>query len=226
MESSWGLQIGAAYSIDRQLYRSVFYELGSDKSSEIGIGFINGIRNTLEDSVRSTVYTSHLADGRNVCGIYNATHGLMADLMECGGAQQGVHVPPVQLLKNQWQQFFEKHPNGRFLQICHSGGTIHVKNTLLDLPQALRNRITVVAIAPAAIVPKELCYDSFNYVSRRDFVVYTDFRHTRHHLDELTVLQPHPDAPFFDHDFMSPTFTKRLSSALSQFISTGEIHDP
>jgi hypothetical protein len=116
---------------------------------------------------------------------------------------------PVQLLRNIWSNFIATHDlNEKFLQICHSGGAIPVINALMTSPKEVQQRIVVRAYAPAAIVPKSICYNFFNYISKRDFITYLDFVGYKKFGDELIRLDPHPDAPLWDHSSDSPIFVK------------------
>jgi hypothetical protein len=36
--------------------------------------------------------------------------------------------------------------------------------------------------------------------------------------DELTILEPHSDANFFDHDFLSPTFADTIERHIKNYI--------
>jgi isopentenyl phosphate kinase len=70
------------------------------------------------------------------------------------------------LLIQKWSEFHHRNadqPSAKILHFCHSQGTLHTKNALLRLPKEIRDRVIVVAIAPAAVVPKKLCHESFNF---------------------------------------------------------------
>ncbi len=93
-----------------------------------------------------------------------------------------------------------------------------MKNALEAAPAPIRNRLIVVAIAPGAIVPKELCHMSYNYVSKgRDFVPLTDIEGMRKYGNQLIHLDPHPKAKLWDHDFLSPTFADVLEGHINSF---------
>jgi hypothetical protein len=133
--------------------------------------------------------------------------------------QAGVHTPPVKLLKDKWNHFIDMYgPDVKILVVCHSGGAIHVKNALATSHPDVRQKIIVVAIAPAVIVPDELCYSSDNYVSKRDFVTHLDVVGKVKYGDQLTILEPHSDAKLWDHDFASPTFTGKLQEHIDGYI--------
>jgi hypothetical protein len=190
----------------REKYRAA--EIGSVDLPNGGIGFINGIDNTENEAREHALRLNRYAQGVKIQGIYNATHTAPVDVLECLVAlNHNIHTPPVRLLKNQWNDFISTHgPNAKFLQNCHSGGAIHVFNALLTSPKSVRNRIIVLAISPGAIIPRRLCYEAYNYASKRDFVPYLDVLGNLLWGDQLILLEPHPDAPYHDHGFDSPTF--------------------
>ena len=187
--------------------QSSAYEMGSTDLRSGGIGFINGINNTRAESEGHCSRISRYAQGSKVDGIYNATHNPVLDVLDCIAGHFGVSSPPVRLLKEQWNQFIATHgPNENFLQICHSGGAIHVYNALASSPKSVRDRIDVVAVSPGAIVPDELCNRAFNYASKRDFVPHLDVVGKFRYGDKLIMLDPAPGAPRLDHGLGSPTF--------------------
>lgn len=130
----------------------------------------------------------------------------------------GCHTPPVQHLKNRWAHFIATHgPDEKILVIAHSGGAIHVLNALESSPESVRQRIIVIGIAPAAIIPKKLCYDSRNYKSYFDVVSYLDVPGLVH-LNELEHLWPDKKAKWFDHEFLSPTFKPILQGHITKYL--------
>lgn len=203
---------------------SASYVIGSTDLVFGNIGFINGINNTLRASEEHTSRISRYAQGAKVHGIYNATHNPVMDSLECIAAHLGAHTPPVQLLKEQWNQFIATHgPNDKFLQICHSGGAIHVFNALVSSLQSVRDRIEVVAISPGAIVPNELCHRAFNYASRWDLVPYCDVIGQIRYGDQLIMLDPAPGASRFAHGFDSPTFDGVLRDHIREHLQKSVI---
>lgn len=96
-------------------------------------------------------------------------------------------------------------------------GAISHKRWILTSSESIQQRIIVLAIAPAVIVPKSLCYKSRNYMSRRDFVTRLDIVGNLKYGDQLKILEPHPEAKIWDHEFVSPTFTKTLQYYIDDF---------
>ena len=57
-----------------------------------------------------------------------------------------------------------------------------------------------LAIAPAVTIPNKLCFASYNYISRRDFVTHLDVIGKMKYGNELQILEPHPNAKLWDHE--------------------------
>ncbi len=189
---------------------------------DMRIGFINGIWNGSKGSKECAEYVSKLSGGYNIDYVYNATHG-DKDIPECILGLFYIATEPVRQLKNMWNNFFEKSSaNAKYLMICHSQGAIHVRNALLDYPPELRERILVVAIAPAAYIYQDTCAKVVHYRAEwwRDFVPRFDRAGARREKDTIFNLASHPSAAFFDHDFMSPTYHMILKENIQYYIKT------
>ena len=187
---------------------------------ELDRGYVNGIRNTLEMAESSRQQLEVYGGGKEFSLVYNPSRGLFQDVLNCLRNRRGYISPPAARLVIKWCKFasMNEGPSKKYLQDCHSGGAIHVKNALEAAPTPTRNRLIVVAIAPGAIVPKELCYESYNYVSKgRDFVPLTDIEGMRKYGDQVIYLKPHPKAKLWDHDFRSPTFRGVLRRHITEF---------
>lgn len=200
------------------------YDLGNDGlpnlPNDLGIGFINGIWNGFNGSKENAEYISRLAGGYNIHAVYNATHGDM-DLAECLMGLNYIATEPVRLLHNMWNSFFDKSSaNAKFLMICHSQGAIHVRNALLDYPPELRERILVVAIAPAGYIYKETCAKVIHYRAEwwRDIVARFDIAGANREKDTIVTLTSDPNASGFDHEFMSPTYQEKLQEHIRYYI--------
>lgn len=212
------------------------FEIPGKKLVRGGVGGINGIGNSLDQAQANATYLSKLSDNHHLDWVYNRSHTTPLDILEVIALNYKGMSAPAQDLKNNWMKFHKEHlndPDAKYLQYCHSQGALHVKNALQEAPQELRDRVIVVAIAPAAVVPKNLCFASFNYASQRDPVPYgaaafsydADASYeermaepNRQALKELILLDPHPDASGIDHNFDSPTFTKTISDHLEAHI--------
>jgi RHS repeat-associated protein len=189
--------------------------------SNMGIGFINGIWNDFDGCKESAQYISKLAGGYNINCVFNATHGRVPDVVECHIGLCYTATEPVRQLHNMWNTFFESSTSdSQFLMICHSQGAIHTRNALLDYPEDLRNRIHVVAIAPAAYIYSKTCADVFHYRAAwwRDFVPRLDLSGARRESGNIFDLPSTSESSLFDHLFMSPTYSDKLEFRIKTFI--------
>lgn len=187
---------------------------------DLEIGYINGIDNTFQEAYDTALYISTLAGGCNIHGVYNATHGKMADLEESKMSLNYIATNPVRQLHGMWNSFFEKSSeSSRYLMICHSQGAIHVRNALLDYPLELRKRISVVAIAPGGYVPGDLCASVVHYRvnALRDFIPYLDWSGDKRAQGTIIELESSTEAALFDHSFFSPTYFKELLLQIDAF---------
>lgn len=188
--------------------------------SDREIGYINGIDNSFQDAYDTARYISVLSGGCNVHGVYNATHGKMADLEESKMSLNYIATNPVRQLHEMWNTFFEKSSaDSKYLMICHSQGAIHVRNALLGYPPELRERISVVAIAPGGYIPSESCGSVVHYRvnALRDFIPYFDWSGGKRAQNTTIDLEPNSEAALFDHSFFSPTYFKELLSQIDAF---------
>ena len=94
------------------------------------------------------------------------TEALIGPIIAHGGSLQtpleiltmnylGYSPHTAALLRKTFTDFHEANkdnPNAKYLQLCHSQGALHLRNALQGLPQEIRDRVIVLAIAPAAII--------------------------------------------------------------------------
>jgi hypothetical protein len=212
------------------------FEISGVKLARGAIGGINGIGNNLDQAKANAGYLSQLSCSHHVEWVHNQSHSIPVDIVEIILFNYKGYSAPAKHLMENWMKFHEEHknnPHSKYLQVCHSQGATHVRNALQNAPKEIRNRIIVVAIAPSSVVPKELCFESFNYASKRDpiplseavlnYNPYTPYEKrmaepSHAALKELILLEPHPDAARFDHNFDSPTFKEPISYHISEYI--------
>jgi hypothetical protein len=198
-----------------------------------------GIANTLPEGDGNASHVIRTADRSNINirHVYNPTHGVAADLSECA-ANIFLRFTPncAKDLGKCWKEFHLTHldnPKAKILHICHSQGAIHTLNELLVTPKEIRDRIEILAIAPAVPIPRELCSNVQQFASKNDLVpkigpiarAIADSRMNPFSLlpnilnafDQIQQLEPHPDAKGMDHDFRSPTFRKHIQETLQNF---------
>lgn len=155
----------------------------------------------------------------------NATHTVPLDFLACAKELYDfVATAPVCKLHQNWDSIFSNAGSQElYLQFCHSEGAILVRNALLDYPDHLRKRIIVVAIAPGAYIPKEICARPIHYVSTRDFVPLFDKMGRKICQNTIVRLNPHPEAHFHDHDFQSKTYEKAIKREFDRYINEAKL---
>jgi hypothetical protein len=225
---------------------SRYFETEGIKLKNKMITFENGMANTFEDAKRNLNHLKQLS-GSDLCieGVYNHTNGIPLDLIEIFFLNYPGYSPNTQdLLAQKWVEFHERNKDNldaKILHFCHSQGTIHTRNTLNSLPQEIRKRVIVVAIAPAVVISDELCYQSFNYASKKDIVHFgenvvaciafalrgDDFQDhigaemLHRHIEnkaQLILLEPHEGSEGIDHEFISQTFDPHTKTIIRDYL--------
>jgi hypothetical protein len=201
---------------------------------------INGVLVPPEQAKNHAEYVAQLTQGQGVDWVYNKTHGLL-DLAEAVVNLGGVSPNTVEECQKAWTEFHHdnnENSRAKCIQPCHSQGAIHVYNALSGVPQEVRDRVIVVAFAPAKVIPKELCYDSFNYKIEGDVIpelevplrgffevgeieVSPKITQILKDREELKVLPPVPGYEGSVHDFQHPRFKEALEKHLEEYFDRG-----
>lgn len=195
-----------------------------------GIGFINGIMNNFDEAKSSLDLFSALGNVK-IRGVYNATHGLFADLKECWYGWYGHSTRPSRKVIKLWDEFFDKHqidgkddPDAKFLMIAHSQGAIHVKNALKAYSPERRQRIYVMLVAPGVYPNSKLCADMVVYRVYWDFVTWFDFKAgERNAKDKIIQLKPDKKEHYIDHVVQSKTYRPFIQKHLNAFAAEGTL---
>ncbi|MDX8431203.1 MAG: RHS repeat-associated core domain-containing protein [Candidatus Algichlamydia australiensis] len=179
--------------------------------------FNNGI---LTDRNGAEGHAKHIAnfnDDYNVRFVHNASQGGLKDAREARLNLYLKATEPVYKVVDMWRGIFTENPSAQILHFTHSQGAIHTTMALILSPAEWRKRITVVGIAPALPVSKDLCKRAVNYRSR-DFVPWLGQKGFGYKLPYkkgvMEILRPHADAPMHDHSFQSPTFRNVIKSEI------------
>ena len=212
------------------------------------IGAVNGMNTSREEAIKHLEYIQKFTNGMAIHGVYNHSNQLIVDALEIfflnyGGAA----LVTKDLLIKEWTQFHEENrdnPNAKYFWLAYSMGTILTRNALLAVPQEIRNRVIVVSIGPAIVIPEGLCYQSISYASKRDKVhwgenIYnyitaltaatedenpmTNYRGLMKNKEKLIFLEPAEGSNGLDHDFESPTFAKELQRQIEHYLNNGFI---
>lgn len=206
------------------------------------IGFINGVANSKEDALGHITYLMNLVSdiGMGIHLTYNNTRGLLVDAAEALFLNYHGISRVAAELRERWTTFHnvnQNFPYQKILHICHSAGALHTKIALQGLPEEIRNRVIVIAVAPATVVPKKLCYDSFNYCSAYDPIPQIEpvFRmlaqpiqpitqHPFENREELIFLKPKQGEPKVGHDFQHPMYKPYLRLQIKAYLIVNGVY--
>ena len=200
--------------------KNKMYWCGFSQISEMGMGFMNGILNKLDDAYAGAKALSEMAYDHYVTFVYNESHGFLYDVMR-SACELYFYMKTEAVINQQkkWDAFFaHASPNSFFFHECHSEGAIITRNALMSYPEELRKRIIIAAFCPAAYIPKQYAYQVTHYRSTRDIVPLIDFVGAYRCRDTTVVLSPHPDAPWFDHPIGSPTFAEYRQREVHKYV--------
>ena len=213
--------------------QTILFSSPGKKEPWCGIGGINGINTTKKDAVAHAEHLSQFAQGYSIDWLHNRSHGTVLDLCETVLLNlPGTSPKTADLLLKQWTAFHLENiddPEVKFLQFCHSQGTIHVRNALARAPQEIRSRIIVQAFGPALIIPEDLCYRAGHFACRGDFVpnsqdwlkgFYKGMVGTFESMaasPNIVWVDPHPHTQH-PHDFQNPTFDQIKKDVIEEHL--------
>lgn len=184
------------------------------------ITFINGMDNGFRDNFSSTGYLSEQAGGINIHSIFNRSRGRALDTTECV-FQSVTGCPTLSAISllSKWLDHFSKKPQSEVLHFCHSQGSIVTRNVAPLLPESIRQKITVVSIAPGAYVDKDTYGKVLHYVCEGDFVPKIDFIGRIRNRDTITTLKANPDDKGSVHSFQHPVYREKIKEHIDDFFS-------
>ncbi len=217
------------------------------KRPGIGIGFIPGMNTSFEETMSHLNHLKKFAGDLVIEGVYNHSNGAFIDGLEIFILNYNGIAPVTEgLLLEKWAKFHEENinnPHAKYLQFTHSMGTILAKDALQVAPQEIRDRVMIVAIGPAAIIPDGLCFDAQHYASDKDVVYLGEELHLfwatgigTHPLEaetiqvelqqellknreKLIILPSQPDATGIMHDFENPIFLDAIDLHISNYLN-------
>lgn len=190
------------------------------------LGFINGINTQEKEAEGHAEYASSLAGESKIRCIWNANHGKANDAREyCSNTMKGKVTGAGLRLIEEWKEFYKNYPGWKYLMLCHSQGVALVKNALIHSSEEIRKMVIVLAVAPGAYISKHLCLEVVHLVSKRDLVPYLDLKGRFRCADTIRKLDPHPNAPFFDHSFQSPTYEIPIQRYIYYFSDKYRVHE-
>lgn len=183
------------------------------------LSFINGVGNTPGVAFSHAQYLSETFNHMNIHGVYNASRGFVVDIMEAGlqlKAQMKTDASYI-LYQNIIDGFATLPPKAHMLLIPHSQGAIIVDQCLDLLPEALRQRIEIIAVAPAKFIHESKCYHVEHLVNIFDPVTYVDWP-GRITSKSITIVNTPNLISKFDHTFQSEVYKPYLKGGVQDYL--------
>jgi hypothetical protein len=191
------------------------------------IGYINGAGTPLSHAIGDAqrIQESY-CHGHAMHCIYTADQGRIWDAASVALSQSLHILPETRLLIQRWTEFFAKAgPDEKYLQMCMSRGAADVVAALKLLPDELKQRIIVIAAAPAYIVERHTCYKAVNLVIKEDAVPFLAPNSSLiGRAEEVKILPNHSDCQN-PHELQGSSYRKAIGLLLDQYIRTNDI-DP
>jgi RHS repeat-associated protein len=194
---------------------------GFSQIAELGIGFVNGIMNSLSEAYTSAKALSEMGSDHFVNFVHNKSTGFVgSDIVRCFFELYFyMKTEAVQNQIDRFRSYFATAgPDAYYYHECHSEGAIVTRNALMRLPEEIRKRIIVLAIAPGAYIDEKYCYRVRHVVSTRDIVPLLDVVGALCNQNTTVRVKPHADAPLFDHPLSSPTYVRFRREGLSNYM--------
>nr|MBA2726768.1 RHS repeat-associated core domain-containing protein [Parachlamydiaceae bacterium] len=197
-------------------YSSTF-TVGTPIYSGVDLISVNGVLNSLDDAKASAKIISDMAGGHTVKGVHNQSYGLLMDLFESLLGLMGIPTRPAYLIKETLEGC---DPNSELLLTPHSQGGIHATNAIPMLDEEVRQRLHVMGIAPANLIPKGQVREAKHFVSFDIVPLFGRVLNITRETEPVIYIKSLPGTPFIDHSFNSPTYDKPLRTDINNFIKT------
>ena len=91
------------------------------------------------------------------------------------------------------------------------------------MDKEIQNEVFLRGFGPQERAEEGLCGARY-YASARDPIPLFDFRALYRQKAPMAILSPHPNAPWFDHWFQSPTLQSSIQDSLDIYTDYFEVH--
>lgn len=228
LKSSFPSIAGAASG---QSYSSQYHKIDGKICEHTEFAIINGINNELSDALSFGETLKNHSGGHRVHVLFNATQGKLPDLMHWWMAYIGNQLTPAVALTIQFiRDHFSKYPNKKLYLVSHSCGGAVLKAALKEIPPEQRQKIVIRNMGGGAYIPKALCENAINFVSKNDMVSFlshlvgTTYMNSKAPTPtsdyEFRILEPKPGSPKIDHNIQSPTYQEAIEKDVAEFLNT------
>lgn len=184
--------------------------------------WINGVRTTFDDAIKAAAEFSKRMEGVQVLVIYNATNGLLTDLLECFMIKLGMVSAPERKILECVRNILANSPNEIVHIQAHSQGGLHLFNAGRFMSKGEREHLEVNTLGSAKIIPDKMFKIANNYISKLDLVsVFDPFNYISArfgHSSNVTFLSPSSFSPLREHSILGETYQEQTQRIAEQFL--------
>ena len=204
------------------------YDLGLPEPEVGRIYFMNGINTSLEDSLEHAKRISEMSGGFNVHLLYNATHGLFADILQAFLGLRYKATNIEKLIIHSVYSYLEDSSEKKALIMSHSHGAIGVRNALHFYPKdEHRKRIFSLATAPGAYINPKDCAQSLALRHLNDPMPTLDKHGSRNYGQTIVNVAPKvPNSFRTHHAFQDDVYSNYHYKLITRFRKEGKILGP
>lgn len=214
-----------------------FSEFFTNESS--GIGLLtqeNGIRNSLQEAHQKSSYTYQNLEGSPLfIGLYNPDLGLIRHVRQVfkeinyiSGPETSAVIQKRQFMVTILEQFGKVNPGILWLDVLHSEAGVITQRAIEGMTEdqktKLKERLLILAIAPALPVSKAFTKEAINIYSEKDNVT---LRFGRDYIGspqyDIRIVECKTNLGFFnrtmgpgDHDFMGQTYKAEVKGWIGE----------
>lgn len=217
----WGtggklLQISERFTNHTQAYTVEGYKVPGHT-----LYYLNGVHNSFEEAKAAAQKISEKYGGVQVILLYNSTHGLMSDLLECILLKAGLISPPEKLIVKHMRQTLQNSPDETITVHAHSQGGLHLYNSARLLTKEERDQIQALTYGSGKIIPEDLFGKVMNYISKLDVVPLNDIANyvtaAIGNPGHVTFLPPSTYNPLKEHLFLGETYQNVVTDIADKF---------
>lgn len=193
----------------------------------VGALFTNGMGNSCAEMHKTSDNISATHGGVEVKNVYNASHGLLCDLLECAGQAMGLRTRSVDVMLQSIRDELQRMgPDGKLHIYAHSQGGLITHNALKYLSDDQKKQIHVTTFGTAKLITDNKLGSVKNYVSTRDGVPYllnafslvkARFGGKEAVAQRNIEFLPSKTFPIIDHPMNNSTYKDALENAGQRF---------
>lgn len=184
--------------------------------------YVNGMHTSFKEAYQHAKKISEAYGGIEVVLLYNGSHGVVMDLIECGMAKLGITTPVERMCVDYFTSRLAEDAGLKFDVTVHSQGASHLMNVAKKVGVGVTSHMDVSAFGPATLIPRTGFNTSRNFVSKMDVVPRTNpFKYARASTrrGNTEFLSPRTWNPLTEHALLGDTYSDVINQLGKRFMS-------